>query len=156
VTEGVYSLFEVRPDAAGKLQRRRRARFHIKDAQVTHLEDLDDELSGVPEGPLTPESATAIRKLSGPHRQLVRWTPEYGDDPGHLPEFTPPKPFVPIYPTPPTTPLIPGTGLPPWRQWYTTTDRTSDDCAIRRYFRDNPDKTYVHMVCNCRLCTIQC
>jgi len=106
VTEGVYSLFEVRPDAAGKLQRRRRARFHIKDAQVTHLEDLDDELSGVPEGPLTPESATAIRKLSGPHRQLVRWTPEYGDDPGHLPEFTPPKPFVPAESGPTSRPPV--------------------------------------------------
>lgn len=95
MTEGVYSLFEVRPDAAGKLQRRRRARFQIRDAYVTHLEDLDDELSGVPEGPLTPESAAAIRKLSGPHHQLVQWSREYGDDPGQLPEFTPPKPFVP-------------------------------------------------------------
>lgn len=106
MTEGVYSLFEVCPDAAGKLQRRRRARFHIKDAQVTHLEDLDDELFGVPEGPLTPESATAIRKLSGPHRQLVRWTPEYGDDPGQLHEFTPPKPFVPSESGPTSRPPV--------------------------------------------------
>jgi len=32
-------------------------------------------------------------------------------------------------------------------------DGEIDRCAIRRFFKENPDATSVMMVCNCRLCT---
>lgn len=113
---------------------------------TAQAEQTIDEILLIPADDWTPEQTERVKKAVK-NGEVIMIRPM-------LP--SPPIPFDPIYPTPPTTPLIPGMGSPPWRQWYTTTDRTSDDCSIRRYFRDNPDKTYVHMVCNCRLCTIQC
>jgi IS5 family transposase len=58
----------------------------------------------------------------------------------------------------PATPVTPLRDIPFWDLLNKTicAPAPADDCAIARYFKDNPDKTSVHMVCTCRRCTPYC